>query len=177
MARASDFRCAARSSNRTAGAYDRNHAPRRGGPSTWRSSGRFSGRLHSMTRLAAVLVCLSVAGCISAAGPRTHEVEAGAEVTLAAGDTAALKATDTKVRFLSVSEDSRCPRDTTCIWAGEVKARFEIHAGENDVPSLEIPEGSTVTVGGHRVTLARVTPQPLSTKRIAPQDYRATVKI
>jgi hypothetical protein len=41
----------------------------------------------------------------------------------------------------------------------------------------EILEGGSTLAGAYRVTLVRVDPQPLSTARIAPQDYRATLKI
>ena len=82
-----------------------------------------------------------------------------------------------KVRFVAVTEDSRCPRDATCIWAGEVKVQLEIQQSSQVASQVEILEGGSTVAGVYRVTLVRVEPQPVSTARIAPQDYRATLKI
>ena len=79
-----------------------------------------------MTRLAAVLTCLALAGCGTAPAAKSQTVDLGAEVTLAPGATVSVKAAEMQVRFVSVTEDSRCPRDVTCIWAGEVKVQIEI---------------------------------------------------
>ncbi len=81
------------------------------------------------------------------------------------------------MQFIAVTEDSRCPRDVTCIWAGEVKVQLEIHESGKAASQIEILEGGSTVAGEYRVTLVRVEPQPMSTARIAPQDYRATLKI
>ena len=82
-----------------------------------------------------------------------------------------------KVRFVAVTEDSRCPRDVTCIWAGEVKVQLEIQQASKAASQVELLEGGSTVAGEYRVTLVRVEPQPTSTAKIAPQDYRATLKI
>jgi hypothetical protein len=129
--------------------------------------------LDSMTRLAAVLTCLVLAGCSAAPSKESQErVDLGANVRLAPGASVSVKAAAMSVRFIAVTEDSRCPRDVTCVWAGEVKVQLAL----NDLP-MEILGGSNAVAAGYRVTLVQVEPEPLSTARIAPQDYRATLKI
>jgi hypothetical protein len=130
-----------------------------------------------MTRLAAILTCLALASCGAARTQETKAVDLGAEVTLAPGTTASVKTTEMKVRFVGVTEDSRCPRDVECFWAGEVKVQLEIMQSSQLASQVEILEGGSTVAGGYRVTLVRVEPQPTSTAKIAPQDYRATVKI
>jgi hypothetical protein len=130
-----------------------------------------------MHRLAAALVCLVVSGCGTAPAGEARVVEAGTEVTLAPGATVVVKAADTKVRFIAVTEDSRCPSDVTCIWAGVVKVQLEIRHAAQAVASVEILVGGSAPADAYRVSLVRVEPQPISTARIAPQDYRATLKI
>jgi len=130
-----------------------------------------------MIRLAAILTCVALAGCGSARSQQTQSVDLGAEVTLAPGATASVKATEMKVRFVAVTEDSRCPRDVTCIWAGEVKVTLEIQESPKVSSKVEIIEGASTVAGPYHVTVVRVEPQPMSTARIAPQDYRATLKI
>ncbi|HEV7610207.1 MAG TPA: hypothetical protein VGO61_22940 [Steroidobacteraceae bacterium] len=128
-----------------------------------------------MTRLTAILMCLALAGCTIAVS-ETQVVNPGAEVTLAAGATASVKNTAMKVRFVAVTEDSRCPRDVTCIWAGEIKVLFAIGVAPA-ASQVEIREGGSTAAGGYRVTLVRVEPQRTSAAKIAPKDYRATLKV
>ena len=130
-----------------------------------------------MTRLAAILTLLALAGCGTAPAAKSQAVDLGAEVTLAPGATASVNTAEIQVRFVLVTEDSRCPGDVTCIWAGEVKVEVEIREAAKNVSKVEIPEGGNSVVGGYRVTLVRVEPATRSTARIAPQDYRATLKI
>ena len=132
--------------------------------------------LHSMKHLVALLACLALAGCGAASNPEAKTIDLGAEITLAPGVAVAVKTTGMTVRFVAVTEDSRCARDTTCVWAGEVRALLEIHQSSQAASRLELTEGSSTVAGGCRVTLMRVEPQPTSTARIAPQDYRATLQ-
>ena len=129
-----------------------------------------------MNRLVAILASLSLTGCVAAPAREVRAVEPGVEVTLAPGEAMSAKTTEMTVRFIAVTEDSRCPRDVTCIWAGEVKVQLEIQETRKASSKVEILEGGSTVVGAHRVTLVRVSPQPVSTSRIAPQDYRATLK-
>ena len=63
-----------------------------------------------------------------------------------------------KVRFVAVTEDSRCPRDVTCIWAGEVKVQLEIQESSKAASKVEILEGASTVAGAYRVTVVRVEP-------------------
>ena len=128
-----------------------------------------------MTRLAAILTCLALAGCGTTPAVTAQAVDPGDEVTLAAGATVSVKTANLQVHFVSVTEDSRCPRDVTCVWAGEVKVLLGIQTPQV-ASQVEILEGGNTVAGAHRVTLIRVEPQPMSTAKIAPHDYRATLK-
>ena len=130
-----------------------------------------------MTRLAAILTFLALAGCAPAPAAKSQAVDLGAEVTLAPGATTSVNGAELKVRFVSVTEDSRCPRDVTCIWAGEVKVQFEVQESAKIASPVEIVEGGNSDVGAYRVKLVRVEPAPRSTAQIAPQDYRATIVV
>jgi hypothetical protein len=130
-----------------------------------------------MTRLAALLTCLALAGCGAMADRETQAVDPGTEITLAPGAAVSVKTTGLTLRFVAVTEDSRCPRDLTCVWAGEVRALLEIRESSRAASRLELLEGGSTVAGGCRVTLVRVEPQPTSTAKIAAQDYRATLKL
>ncbi len=126
-----------------------------------------------MNRLAAVLTSLALAGC--AASAATRSVEPGGAATLARGETVAVKGAGATVHFVDVIEDSRCPRDVACIWAGQVKVRLEIR-GHARSASVELLAGGSSSTGGLRVTLLDVAPPPARDRKIAPQEYRVTLK-
>ena len=130
-----------------------------------------------MTRVAAILTCLALAGCVAAAAPQPQVVEPGAPVTLAPGETASIGGTSTRVRFLAVTEDSRCPRDTTCIWAGEVKVSIEIREASKQPTRVQMKEGGSADAGQWRLTLVSVEPHPMTTVTIAAGQYRVTLEI
>lgn len=72
---------------------------------------------------------------------------------------------------LEVSEDSRCPEDVQCVWAGRVllKARLE----RNDV-TKEVIFSNSVVFEGKTTTLADVRPNNNTKKPINQSDYRFT---
>ena len=130
-----------------------------------------------MRRLAAILTCLAIAGCVPAASQRSQAVEPGTTITLSPGQSATAKGSPLSVRFVAVTEDSRCPRATTCIWAGEVRASIEIREGKQQPLQVELKPGGSADAGDFRVSLIGVEPYPAADRKIVAQDYRATLKI
>jgi hypothetical protein len=51
-------------------------------------------------------------------------------VSLAIGEEQSIAA-ETRLRLLRVVNDSRCPKDVQCIWAGEVTLEFELTRGRD----------------------------------------------
>lgn len=72
---------------------------------------------------------------------------------------------------LEVLEDSRCPSDVACAWAGQVRLRATIHLGSGDV-ERELTTGMPVPIADGSLELARVRPAVNSKKAIVPDDYR-----
>ena len=77
--------------------------------------------------------------------------------------------------------DSRCPMDVECIWAGKVDVSIEVKspATGNLVLSTinNIIDKSTDTLGNYSFQLIKVLPYPVSTKTIDLKDYEITLKI
>ena len=121
-------------------------------------------------------VLLLLAGLIacgsSAKSTAPMQLELDVEGTLAAGATAMVKGTDLEVSFVGVTEDSRCPTDTTCIWAGEVTVKLAMHLGTQAPAERELLEGRSTVFEPYRLTVTRVRPEPKSTQKIQPADYR-----
>src|SRR3954470_22707819 len=128
-----------------------------------------------MTRIAALLTCLMLTACVAAES--RPPVPVGADFTLAPGESAAIEGASISVRFVAVTDDSRCPTDTTCVWAGEVRVKIEVLEHAKVPRQLEVKPGETTDVAGLPLTLLRVDPQPLSTAKISAQGYRATLRV
>jgi hypothetical protein len=65
----------------------------------------------------------------SSASPSNSGAAAPASVILATGESADLGSGRT-LKFLRVQNDSRCPKDVQCVWAGEVTLAFELVTSE-----------------------------------------------
>jgi hypothetical protein len=104
-----------------------------------------------------------------------------AEVTLRVGETTRVNNVD--IRFTGVLEDSRCPSDVQCIWAGNGRVSLAVGPrrgtqGPTDQVLLNTYEGDkTGESWGLRVTLVDLTPAPKSTQPIPPESYVVRVKV
>lgn len=81
-------------------------------------------RKYSFYLLSSLAIVLLLSSCAG----RLGEVKArlGEEFSLHIGQSVAITEEDLRIKFVEVSEDSRCAKDVTCIWAGRVTAVVEI---------------------------------------------------
>jgi len=98
-----------------------------------------------------MLLPLALAACAPVA-PAT-DGPASDVVFARLGETARLG--DITVRPVAVAEDSRCPRDATCVWAGRLRLRAAI-AGVAGEPELTLGEAYRLRSG----TLTLVSAMP-----------------
>ncbi len=78
------------------------------------------------------------------------------------------------VSFNEVLEDSRCPVDVTCVWAGNARVQIGMAMGTGPTVPLELNttlEPRAVDWNGVRVTLRSVMPEPRSTEQIPLEAY------
>jgi hypothetical protein len=81
-----------------------------------------------------------------------------------------------RVAFLEVSSDSRCPSDVLCVWAGNATVEIGLAVGMGPTRPFTLNtllDPTSVDFSGYRVTLVDLTPYPVSTRRIPPDEYRA----
>lgn len=67
------------------------------------------------------------------------------------------------VRFLSVVEDSRCPINARCVWAGNAKIRLSVAKGRVAARTIELNTGieaQVVSLYGHDFKLEALAPHP-----------------
>lgn len=83
--------------------------------------------------------------------------------------------------FQSLVQDSRCPSDVTCIWAGNVTIKVQLTQNGTELGTAELTLGatpeSTAKIGNYQLTLLEVTPYPKSTESRSPADYRVKMRI
>jgi len=97
--------------------------------------------------------------------------------TAVAGPTAGLGETATvqglRVRPLRLVEDSRCPINARCVWAGRVVLRTEVRGAAGDV-TYDLILGEPVTHAGGRLALVAVEPGRVAGTGTEPGAYRFT---
>ena len=129
--------------------------------------------------LALIGLVLLLVGCAGGGGP--IKASLGQEFTLAVGQTAEITGENLSMTFLEVVEDSRCPKNVTCIWAGRVSAVVEIKDG-GPVYKMVLTEpgltdtSSRETYQGYSLSF-HVTPYPEAGKKIAAGEYRLSLTV
>jgi hypothetical protein len=80
-----------------------------------------------------------------------------------------------RIRFVAV-EDSRCPRGTNCVWAGNAKVTIRVVNRNGRAETFDLNtnlDQKSVRFGGFEITLGSVTPHPAANIRINPNGYTA----
>lgn len=96
-------------------------------------------------------------------------------ITLNVGKQKTAKKSRLKIKFLEVTEDSRCPTGVNCIWAGNAKVKVKI-IGARSSKEFEFntnmgPKGDTFE--GWAITIDELTPAPHADKPVDPKSYKA----
>jgi hypothetical protein len=79
------------------------------------------------------------------------------------------------VKFEGVTEDSRCPKYTNCVWEGQAVVQLTLMGSTPETLELTMQEGkpelASKEVGGYIYRLEAVNPYPEAGKKIVPADY------
>lgn len=76
------------------------------------------------------------------------------------------------VKPLALVEDSRCPADVQCFWAGRVVIRAQLWP-QREARDVTLTLGEPHDAGnGFVITLSAVEPEPRSDREISPDGYR-----
>lgn len=84
------------------------------------------------------------------------------------------------VKFVSLVEDSRCPTDVNCVWAGNAKVQIKVTGRRGASKTFELNtnlEPKTVTFEGYEIKLEGLTPAPKSNIKINRNGYTATLAV
>ncbi len=84
-----------------------------------------------------------------------------------------------RIKFVAV-EDSRCPQDVNCVWAGNAKVTIKVtnRRGESKTFDLNTNlDAKAIKFDGYEIKLGNVTPYPRSNVRINPSGYTASFTV
>jgi len=84
------------------------------------------------------------------------------------------------IKLDSVTEDSRCPVNVECIWAGNARAKFILNSNNQLTRfSLNTSSGfrNDTIISGYDIKLIELKPYPVYTHPINQTDYIARIKI
>ena len=101
-------------------------------------------------------------------------------LVLAPGESARIEDRDVTVRFTSVLEDSRCPKEVTCVWAGRARVAIEVGRDGQEARTFELEIGAasaTVEVEGLRLTAEALDPYPRDSQTTPTEAYRLRLRV
>jgi len=87
------------------------------------------------------------------------------------------------VKFLNVTDDSRCPSDVTCIWQGKTTVTVNVVKSGQNVGNFSLTSGlgdknATVQIlDGYFLQITKIEPYPKSGTTISLSDYVATFEL
>jgi hypothetical protein len=121
---------------------------------------------------------LLAAGFARCAGSPT-EIRLDQEFELAPGTTAQIAGSDQFITFERVSQDSRCPTEVVCVWAGNAEIRLKVHAADRDslLGLNTTVEPHAASVGALRIELRALSPEPHAGSPIQSGTYRARLVV
>ena len=127
-----------------------------------------------MKLLITSLFAIFIFGGLAAVSAKSKQVEVqiGHEQKVANGGI--------RLKFVDLIEDSRCPTDTQCIWAGNAKIKISLSNAGRRAKLFEINTGikpQTILFAGYEIKIVKLTPAPASNIRIRKDGYVATFSI
>jgi hypothetical protein len=123
------------------------------------------------------LVSLVTLGTVLA-GCTGRNFRFGEQFTFAPGQSVTVGG-EVKVKFVNVTEDSRCPKGVQCIWAGQVVCLLELTAGgkTSQVSVIESGGGPAEQTASDYQFKFEVAPYPEAGKQISLKDYRLSMNV
>jgi hypothetical protein len=110
----------------------------------------------------------------------TRQARLNQEFTMKVGQDVAFRGEDLQIRFLSVVEDSRCPKGEQCITEGNGKIELQLKRSQKKQVTMELNTSSgtqTANYDGYEVKLVGLEPYPKMGGSIKPADYVVTVLV
>ncbi len=133
-------------------------------------------KLFALTSLAQLGILMMGTGCAPSSNAALGSPLMGKPFSLHVGEAAVVEEAKLSLTFSAVTQDSRCPRDATCVWAGEAVVELRaLWEGEPTELTFKVPPGGSdaQVLRGLMISIVGLDPQTKSGKRIEPNTYIA----
>jgi hypothetical protein len=128
-----------------------------------------------------VVGCTTANGGLTATGPSSSDVVAvDRDFELRAGQTARVEGTGLTVAFVNVPEDSRCPVDVQCVWAGNGAVSLVLTDDTGAKTSVILNttlSPRSVRLAGYEIALTGLKPDPKQGSPIPLANYVASLRV
>lgn len=130
-----------------------------------------------------IFFILPLLSCADVVDPPCLDSPKGEEISLKKSQTISYCKENISISFVDVLNDSRCPSNVTCIWAGFVQVKLDIQgiSGESTIELATEPNSygisSQVDFEGLSIKLVDVSPYPAINVKINPDEFRAILLI
>jgi hypothetical protein len=107
----------------------------------------------------------------------------GNQFNLKTNQSAIINSGEVKVTFIEVTEDSRCPSDLNCFWAGQIQVSVNILENGHDLGTLHLVNNasrkdlSIKKINKHLIEFIKAKPYPKSNQEIEFSDYIITLAV
>ncbi|HZH31569.1 MAG TPA: hypothetical protein VEY11_12470 [Pyrinomonadaceae bacterium] len=141
------------------------------------------GRILTLCLLA-MFVVAGAAPTAARAGRARKKIMPGKNFVLNVGQEVLTSDGKLKIKFVSVAEDSRCPKGVNCIWAGNARVMLQVGKPTGAPVKLELntnpreaTDGAGSGYGQYMIKLVEVAPYPVAEQIIKPQSYAVTLVV
>lgn len=125
------------------------------------------------------LMLMFTLGCQNGRNTATGVATAG-EFRMRVGQSIAIDGDALTITFIEVTEDSRCPSNVVCVWAGNAAIRLNVMARNSEASSTELNtnlDPGSVDYGAFTIELVALVPSPHTERTISPDEYVATLLV
>ncbi len=86
------------------------------------------------------------------------------------------------LKMVEMVEDSRCPKNTNCVWEGQAMVKVKIKTESGEYESLlnlrkGRPEEAFSTIEGYTYQIIAVEPYPVAGSKIKKEEYVVTLEV
>jgi hypothetical protein len=145
-------------------------------------SKKATGRILTLCLLATFVAFAASATAAKGGGQTRKKIMADKNFVLGVGQEGLTADGKLKIKFVSVPEDSRCPKGVNCIWAGNARVVLEVGNSGGKAVKLELNtsprEGAAGGAHGqYLIKLVDVAPYPVSGQTSKPRSYAVTLLV